>query len=233
MRAESIDPNIASLPSSEKYGLSHSIQTGVSSSPNILAGPSGALGVSEVSVIERLKYVGLALALVSSVAISTDDSLFRTLMPDRLPIQVSYGVAPSRQVLMRGQSAPSSRELAAEIATEPVEDGMSHPAEKFIAAFAEKHGAAGVRSAIRELGTSRLTADFLRLLGRAARLDGGTRAEILRDALKSSDLEIRDAAVQAAESWNDRALAAILRTHREQVPWFADYLQRVAAELEG
>jgi hypothetical protein len=192
------------------------------------------LGVSEASVIERLMYAAVAVALVSSVAISTDDSMYRLLAPDRLPIQVGYDAVPARQALVgQARHAPSIREIVAAIVAEPVEDGMTHPAERLIATFAQRHGSGEVRGIVCELEKRRLAADFLRLLGRAAPLDAAARSEILRDALQSSDLEVRDAAIQAAESWNDRALAEILRSHREQVPWLADYLRRVAADLEG
>ena len=57
------------------------------------------------------------------------------------------------------------------------------------------------------------------------------RAQIICGALTSSNLELRDNAIQAAESWEDRRLASILRAHEEPEPYLREYLQHVIAEL--
>jgi len=128
-------------------------------------------------------------------------------------------------------AAPTMAELVAALCAEPIEDGVTHPAEPLVAAFARKHGGDGVRTALLE--SHRAKAQLLRVLGRATKLDAATRSAIVSDGLKSPDLETRDAAVQAAESWGDRGLAEILRAHQEPVDWFADYVRRVAADLEA
>lgn len=77
------------------------------------------------------------------------------------------------------------------------------------------------------------SASLLRLLGRAAGINGASRRFVVERGLASDSVEVRDAAVQAVESWEDASLANLLRGRHEPVAWLASYAQRVAAELEG
>lgn len=234
MRVAPSAPILVLLPG-QGFGVSPGAQTGDGSAVDIIRS-SRAIGVSELSVVERIAYATMAMALVSSVAISMDESMTRVLVPDRLTIQVDYVSSAARtpeSLDVSAASAPSVQRLISAIRSEPVEDGVQHPAEKLILTFARQYGPEGVRSALREVDSRRLTAEFLRLLARVTPLDAASRLVIVSDALSSSDLEIRDAGVQAAESWNDPALAPVLRAHKESVRWFADYVSRVAAELEA
>lgn len=45
------------------------------------------------------------------------------------------------------------------------------------------------------------------------------------------NVEMRDAAVQARESWRERDLIDALRTHPEPEPWLREYIQDVIDEL--
>jgi len=74
---------------------------------------------------------------------------------------------------------------------------------------------------------------MLRLLGRVRIDDGELRRRLVETGLASSNAEVRDAAVQAAEQWADPSLASLLRSHKEPVDWLADYVQVVARDLEG
>ena len=75
-------------------------------------------------------------------------------------------------------------------------------------------------------------ASVLRCLSRITK-PGTTewRAQIIHGALASTNLELRDNAIQAAESWGDRYLASILQAHEEPEPYLREYLQHVIAEL--
>jgi hypothetical protein len=76
-------------------------------------------------------------------------------------------------------------------------------------------------------------AALLRLLSRVSQLDAEQRRSVVRRGLASNSVEIRDAAVQAAETWEDAALAELLRQHRDPVSWLSDYAERVAFDLES
>ena len=53
----------------------------------------------------------------------------------------------------------------------------------------------------------------------------------MRDALAIEDIQIRDAAIQAAELWGDQALSDILESHVEAEPWLRDYIVEVIQSL--
>ena len=53
----------------------------------------------------------------------------------------------------------------------------------------------------------------------------------MRDALALDDVEIRDAAVQAAELWGDREILLVLKSHSEPESWLRDYIFDVIDDL--
>ncbi len=52
-------------------------------------------------------------------------------------------------------------------------------------------------------------------------------------ALRTGNILLRDAAVQAVEEWEDSSLAPLLRSHqeREAVPWLRSYVSDVISDL--
>ena len=103
---------------------------------------------------------------------------------------------------------------------EPLEPGMTHPAQAILAEALEGSVPSGILDAIRACCVSdeeRVgAADLLRCLARLA--SPGTeewRTDLIRDALSSDDLEVRDAALAAAEVWKDRGMLRVLQSHRE------------------
>ena len=46
------------------------------------------------------------------------------------------------------------------------------------------------------------------------------------------DEEIRDAAIQAVEHWQEPALLDVLKNHREEEPWLREYQTGVIRDLE-
>jgi hypothetical protein len=129
--------------------------------------------------------------------------------------------------------AHSLAALFAAIDEEPVEDGVVHRAEATIAAHVEEFGAAALVEHACGSSTATRSASLLRLLSRVSRLDAEQRRGIIRRGLASTSVEIRDAAVQAAETWEDAALAELLRHHREPVSWLSEYAKRVVSDLES
>jgi len=96
--------------------------------------------------------------------------------------------------------------VGAAVDAEPVEDGVIHPAERSLADVVARVGIGALldgtpasRSAVTR------EAAIFRLLGRIDSLDPTSRRMVVRRGLASSDTAVRDATVQAIESWGDRS----------------------------
>lgn len=118
----------------------------------------------------------------------------------------------------------------------PLEDGMHHPAEGIIADALTGTENSDVLTWLKAFSLdsrhASLAASVLCCLGRQEH--PGTerwRAGLVRDGLVARDVEIRDAAVQAAELWGDRGIRTILLAHSEPEPWLRDYVRDVADDL--
>ena len=123
-------------------------------------------------------------------------------------------------------------ELYSDFAAEPFEDGMNHAAEETIARAFRNTGAECLLGWMREFCTDidrpHISASVLRCLSRLTEV--GTlqwRKELLNDALAIDNVEIRDAAVQAIEQWEQVELLDLLRSHEETDPWLRDYIESV------
>jgi hypothetical protein len=86
---------------------------------------------------------------------------------------------------------------------------------------------------IKDIVHGKMGGDFVRLLGRISEVDSATRLFVLECALRSRSVDVRDAGVQAAETWNDRKLTRSLRRHQESVGWLAEYVRNVVEALEA
>lgn len=119
---------------------------------------------------------------------------------------------------------------------EPLEDGMKHAAEEIIEQAIQSGEGQSVLGWLREFCLDATQPSFaasvLRCLGR--QVDLGTeswRASLVREGLAMIDIEIRDAAVQAAESWGESDLADVLESHSEPVTWLHNYIRDVIDDL--
>ena len=74
-------------------------------------------------------------------------------------------------------------------------------------------------------------ASILRCLARQRPGTSRWRADLITSALALESVEIRGAAVQAAESWRDREVVAVLRRHDESVGWLGEYITDVLEDL--
>ena len=117
----------------------------------------------------------------------------------------------------------------------PLEDGIDHPAEWIIDdALRSVHGRpvlAWFRALSVDVERPGLAASVLRCLGRRRPGTSAWRVEIVRSALAADDVEMRDAAVQAAESWGDLGMREVLSSHTEAVPWLRAYIEDVVEDL--
>ena len=120
--------------------------------------------------------------------------------------------------------------------TEYLEDGVVHPAEQIID---DALTSANRQDVYRQLSEfiadveyTQLAASVLRCLGRCKLEPLAWRVEIVQTALASDDLELRDAAAQAAETWGDIEFCDVFKHHSEVVPWLRSYIDEVSRDLE-
>jgi hypothetical protein len=119
---------------------------------------------------------------------------------------------------------------------DPLEDGLGHPAEKIIGEALHSVRSELVLGWLEKLVLDSVRPSFaasvLRCLGRQT--SPGTvrwRSKLVRAALALDDVELRDAAVQAAEMWGDREMVDILKSHREPGSWLRQYIREVINDL--
>ena len=131
-----------------------------------------------------------------------------------------------------------SRALHSVFDESPLEDGMDHPADALIDHALCSDAGQRVLEWLRVMSLDQAHPTFassvLRCMGRQAH--PGTlawRTELVRDALNVEEAKIRDAAVQAAESWADPELHDVLALHREPLSWLRNYIHDVLADLAG
>ena len=113
---------------------------------------------------------------------------------------------------------------------------MAHPAEEIIGealrATEDKPVLDWFRTFSLDAEQPSFAASVLRCLGRQMSLGTGLwRTELVKAGLDMDDVEIRDAAVQAAESWGDRSLADVMKVHSEAEPWLREYIENVISDL--
>ena len=118
---------------------------------------------------------------------------------------------------------------------ERVEDGITHPAEKIIDDALNSTNERAVYTWLSELavdvGCPDMAASVLRCLGRRKLEPLEWRVRVVKDALAVDDVEIRDAAVQAVESWGEMEFCNVLEHHSEVVPWLCNYIEDVINDL--
>ncbi len=146
---------------------------------------------------------------------------------------MAVGVADDVDTEGLGAVKASIVTICRELDDAAIEDGVTHRAEQLVSTHVAAFGDAGLLYAVRHNGAPTRAAAFLRLLGRSSSLGSRMRGELVRWALASTSVEVRDAAVQAIENWFDRTLASQLQAHREPVGWLHDYAANVVRDLEA
>ena len=119
---------------------------------------------------------------------------------------------------------------------EPFENGMGHPADQIIE---DALRSTGDERILEQLGALCLdierpnfASSILRCLGRQTDIGNASwRAGLVRDALATEDVEIRDAAVHTAEFWGGSEILDTLISHNEPVPWLREYIREVVDDL--
>lgn len=128
--------------------------------------------------------------------------------------------------------------LSAAFEAEPVEDDVTHRAERILERAldtGDQSTMLGIVAALcKDTARPGFSAATLRCLGRLISPGSSAwRSAVVRAALAHSDVVLRDAAVQAVESWGDPNLIDVLRAHhREAEAWLADYIVEVTGDLQ-
>ena len=123
--------------------------------------------------------------------------------------------------------------LQAAFEDEPFENGIAHEAEQIIVE-AIQDGAVlyWFDDVCTDTNDPSFAASVLRCLGRQAEIGNDDwRNDLIRQALASKDMEIRDAAVQTIEAWGGKQLLNILKDHDEPEAWIQAYINDVINDM--
>lgn len=189
----------------------------------------GSRHAAEVEWLARL-YTGRA--EVGAVDSTLAQQVGRVLM------EVSLGAGETEARVARNEAVEQFADrLRWAFESEPFEDGMDHPADEVLEFGLRSEERAMILAWLASLydGAESPTfiASVLRCLGRH---DAGTvewKVRIVRMALAHDHLEVRDAALQAAESWAGVEIVRVLRAHHEPVAWLAESIDQVVSDLGG
>lgn len=139
------------------------------------------------------------------------------------------------RAVARGAFAQLRRQLRACLDEAPIEDGRSHPGEELLEqALIEASGPEIVVKLITSEPDPSFSAAALKLL---ARVGGGLseqrRAELVEFGLRSPSIELREAAAEAVEQWEDVALLPMLYAHKEPARWLRAYIKDIIDDISG
>ena len=155
------------------------------------------------------------------------------------PTDAQEPVEPSFWSRRESEYRRFSRQLIVSLLEEPIEDGVGHPAEELISDVMQEDRSFcldGLSRILIELYDRRtsLCASVLRCIGRLEKRQAGQWGlQVVDDALNKSDVEVREAAIRALESWGGSDALDLLREYRETESWLSDYVRQVIADLES
>ena len=221
----------------ETYAPTHSMRL-LADGKESLASSLGAASVQK-SILEHV--IGPFRARAH--AITSNESMIRGLFPMHIDIAGFKKEAAQRTLVEEREQERLAARLRAAFDDNPLEDGMDHSAERIIGKTLQSIEGQPVLDWLSAFSLDAAYPSFgasvLRCLGRlpVEKTDqthvgtGSWRAGLVRDALAMDDVEIRDAAVQAAELWGDQDLIDVLTSHNEPEPWLRDYIRDVIDDL--
>ena len=188
--------------------------------------------MAQNSVIEFAYNLSLFRSPKPSASLIRRESLFPTVVDaseDRLATgELHFAASRAKERL--------AARLQAAFDADPLEDGMNHPAEEIIERELRKSENDQALEWFKDISLDStqpaFAASVLRCMGRLDRLGTAVcRIEVVQAALVSDEVEMRDAAVQTAESWGDSEMSAVLERHSESIPWLQDYIRDVVEGL--
>lgn len=158
----------------------------------------------------------------------------RPMMPGKL-LELPIKATPDPAVGLKVDFLQVENQIKAALESAPLEDGYSHSAEilleKAIRGYGDRAGDWLVGALSSKDWNESFKAELLRLLSRLKPFTSTWRVNVIQLGLSSSSIEIRDAAVQAAESWEEAGAIQLLQAHKEPCDWLADYISRVIRDL--
>jgi hypothetical protein len=199
--------------------------------------PQG-LGASELAGVLRWKTIELIYDLLAAQFFQRDPVVARWLF-ERVGLMTEGLVTqerPARRAPAAADKALFQFEQRIQLALEfePVEDGHTHTMEDYLKKIIYERGQE-IGSWLIDVISGRwnqcLAAELLRLVSRQKPFTENWRLDVIRTALSSPNVELRDAAVQAAELWEEPQAVEVLQQHEERCAWLADYIKRVVQDL--
>ena len=159
----------------------------------------------------------------------------RTIFANVLPALIDISGFTER----KAPSNSSNRffgELFSSFESEPIEDGSDHPSELIVQNALITERGESVLHCLRDFSLNESQPSFsssvIRCLARFSDLGSNSwRTELISRALRLSDVQIRDAAVQAAEHWGGESIRNVLSQHQEPIPWLRKYADDVVRDL--
>ena len=201
-------------------------------SGNVGAAESLAVSTETATLQDKLTALYLNLYFASPTAVMTNQRLISQLFPQVVAVRED---SQDAMVTLDKQRMQLQDALLVAFEIDPLEDGMDHPAERILAdalqSGEEYHVLAWVREFALDAAHPNFAASVLRCLGHQMVGTGAWRTRLVRNALALDEVEIRDAAVQAAALWGDREIRWVLAAHDEPISWLGTYIQDVIEDL--
>jgi hypothetical protein len=121
--------------------------------------------------------------------------------------------------------------------TEPVDDGMEHGAEDVVADLVSEFEWEEDRllSTMRQLESDAAFPDLVRILGRLELSNRALKWQIplIAGLLHSSDVAVRDAALQAVDNWGKSEFRSVLEGYEEPELWLRQYRDDLVSCMRG
>lgn len=74
---------------------------------------------------------------------------------------------------------------------------------------------------------TKLMPEIIEILGRFRPADDAWRAKCIAEWLQKANVQVRDAAIRAAENWGDNKCISILRAHEEKIDWLRAEIESI------
>lgn len=154
-------------------------------------------------------------------------------LPDILSYLRISDQDPPTDPLARAQL---ERQLQNAFEHEPLEDGILHAAEDIIREALQSPHRRDVLEWVRSFALDTedpvFAASTLRCLARVRSLGvPDWRAKLVQAGLMMDNIQMRDAAIQAAETWGDKEMLGVLQAHAESNSWLRSYVEDVISDL--
>jgi hypothetical protein len=225
-----------SASSGELVGLHAFAASGSQPADTLLDKSANSLGASNLSFERAFKNSAVVLAFASTATFATDAAFANALAPTGLEVVGEHRSSVIEQPIDRETVAAERRSLASIVSAldeEPIEDGITHRAQHALVEHINEFGTVGFASYVAALFPAARAASLLRLFGRSEKIGTELHKALLAWGLASTSVEVRDAAIQAAENWGDDDLIGLLSRHQEPVVWLGSYAARVVRDLGG